>query len=57
MDITEVIKLIVDNGVTIAILAYFCVRDWKFMNTLVETLATLSSTVTTIKDMIEKEDD
>lgn len=56
MDLSEIVKMFVDNGVTIAILAYFCVRDWKFMNTLLETLATLTNTVTTIKEMIEKEE-
>lgn len=61
MELAEIVKLFVDNGVTIAVLVYFCVRDWKFMNTLVETLTTLKVTssqlVTLIGFHIEKEND
>lgn len=47
MEIAELVKLFVDNGVTIAVIIYFCLRDWKFNNQLVELL-------TTIKEMVIK---
>lgn len=49
MDLAEMVKLFVDNGTTIAVIIYFCLRDWKFNNQLVELL-------TTIKDMVTKLD-
>lgn len=49
MEISELVKLFVDNGTTIAVIIYFCLRDWKFNNQLVELL-------TTIKDMVTKID-
>lgn len=55
MTISEIVKLIVDNGVTIAILGYFCIRDWKFMSTLTELLTTLKSQTEHIAHIIEKE--
>lgn len=54
MTISEIVKLIVDNGVTIAILGYFCIRDWKFMSTLTELLTTLKSQTEHIARIIEK---
>ena len=53
MNVSEVVKLFVDNGVTIAILAYFCVRDWKFMTTLTEVLATLKTQTAHIVTIVE----
>ncbi len=53
MNVSEVVKLFVDNGVTIAILAYFCVRDWKFMNTLTEVLTTLKTQTAHIVTIVE----
>lgn len=41
MGIEAIVELFVNNGVSIAVLVYFCVRDWKFMQTLTETLTTL----------------
>lgn len=42
--------LIVNNGVAVAVIIYFCFRDWKFNNQLVELL-------TTIKQLVEKRSD
>lgn len=61
MDIKNIVDLIVNNGVAIAVLAYFCIRDWKFMETLTKTLATLTEQNETIESLIKtisrKEDD
>lgn len=45
--VDTIVNLLVNNGVAVAVLIYFCIRDWKFQNTLIETL-------TTIKQMLEK---
>lgn len=38
MTVPDIVNLFVNNGVSIAIIIYFCVRDWRFYDTLVETL-------------------
>lgn len=60
MDVKNIVDLIVNNGVAIAVLAYFCIRDWKFMETLTRTLATLTEQNETIEKLIgriRKEDE
>lgn len=54
MTIQEIVKMFTDNGVTIAILIYFCVRDWKFMTTLTEVLASLKAQTERLSDIIEE---
>lgn len=56
MGIEEFIKMLVDNGTTVCILAYFCVRDWKFMNTLQTTLTSLNDAVRELKEINRKDD-
>lgn len=60
MDIKSIVDLVVNNGVAIAIVIYFCLRDWKFQDTLVKTLTTITEQNETIKRIIadfRKEDD
>lgn len=45
---TEIINLLVNNGVAVVIVAYFIYKDNKFNNTLVETLTQI---VVTLKDL------
>ena len=47
----EIVKLIMDSGTTIAVLAYFIYRDFKFMNKLDTSLTVLNETVDLIKDI------
>lgn len=56
MEFSEVVNLITNTGVSIAIIAYFCVRDWKFQDTLQKTLVTLVDSVDALKSLINKED-
>ena len=56
MEIADIIKLLVDNGVTIAILAYFCFRDYKFMQTLTDLLSSLKTQSERLAEILEKED-
>lgn len=45
---TDIINLLVNNGVAVVIVAYFIYKDNKFNNTLVETLTQI---VVTLKDL------
>lgn len=49
MSLSEIVSLFVNNSVAIAVIIYFCIRDWKFMNTLVETLATIKEMLNDIE--------
>lgn len=51
-NVTDIVSLIQNTGVTIVILGYFIYRDYKFMSTLQNTLTTLVDTVDTLKDVI-----
>lgn len=55
MEVTEVVSLIVNNGVAVGLLAYFVYRDNKFMNSLDVTLKSLQTSVESVKQMLEKE--
>jgi hypothetical protein len=45
---SEIVNLLVNNGVAVVIVAYFIYKDNKFNNTLVETLTEI---VVTLKDL------
>ena len=48
----DLITVITNNGVAVAVLVYFIYRDNKFMSTLQTTLQTLIDTVDALKDTI-----
>lgn len=48
----EIINLLVNNGVAVSVVVYFMYRDWKFQETLQQTLTTLVDTVDALKDTI-----
>lgn len=48
MEIQELANLILNSGVSIAVIGYFMFRDFKFMNQLQSTLVTLVDTVNTL---------
>lgn len=58
MDLTTLVNLFVNNGIAIAVIVYFCFRDWKFMASLQSTLTTLVDAVQTLKEVakIKKEE-
>lgn len=49
----ELITLITNNGVAVAVLVYFIYRDNKFMTTLQTTLQTLIDTVDALKETVQ----
>lgn len=52
MEFKELSNLLVNSGVTVAVLVYFIWRDYKFMDTLKTTLVSLINTVDSLKDCI-----
>lgn len=54
-DIQAIISIIMNNGVAVALLAYFVYRDNKFLNSLDVSLKTLQNSVDSLKNLIEKE--
>ena len=53
----DLITVITNNGVAVAVLVYFIYRDNKFMGTLQTTLQTLIDTVDALKDTINNKTD
>jgi hypothetical protein len=51
----DVVNLLVNNGVAVAVILYFMYRDYKFQETLQRTLQTLVDTVEALHDMLYKE--
>lgn len=57
MDINDIVSALFNNGVAVALLAYFVYRDNKFMSSLDVTLKTLQTSVDSVKDLLEKKGD
>ena len=55
MPFDEMIKMVLDSSVTIAVLAYFMYRDNKFMSKLETTLQALVDTVNVLKEKVSEE--
>lgn len=51
----DLVNLLVNSGVTVVIIAYFMLRDYKFMSQLQNTLTTLVDTVNALKDIVREE--
>ena len=54
MEFAEVVKLLVDNSVTVIIIAYFLIYNWKFTDSIQQTQTMLIATVSDLKKTIEK---
>lgn len=54
MEVNEIINLIVNNGVAVAMVVYFAIRDWKLNIRIQETLVTLVDTVEALKDIVKE---
>ena len=52
MEIDSLTTLIVNNGVAVAVIAYFMYRDYRFMDELQRTLQSLVDTVDVLKSVI-----
>lgn len=54
MEFEQLVKLIIDNSVTVAIVAYFLLYNWKFTDSIQVTQTQLTETVRELKVAIEK---
>lgn len=54
MGLEETVKMLVDNSVTLVIIAYFLVYNWKFTDSIQQTQTMLIATVSELKKTIEK---
>ena len=52
MDFQELTNLILNSTVSIVVICYFMIRDYKFMESLQTTLTTLVNTVDTLKELV-----
>lgn len=51
---SDIVNLLVNNGVAVVIVAYFIYRDNKWNNTLVETLAEIKTTLQSMNVELSK---
>lgn len=51
----DILNLIVNNGVAIAVVAFYMIRDWRYTDSLNITLTTLVETVESLKEWVQKE--
>jgi len=56
MKMSEIVKLIVDNGITVVCLGYFMFLNYKFNEKLTQTLTKVSETLYEIEDKMKKGD-
>lgn len=52
MEMETLVATILNSSVSVAVIAYFMYRDYKFLSTLEKTLQSLVTTVDTLKDII-----
>ena len=57
MNFAELLKLIVDNGTSLALLAYFIYKDNKFMENLTKSLTAIQDSLEILKDSVVKKSD
>lgn len=53
MELDAIVNLIVNNSVSVAVIAYFCIRDWKFNDTLNRALTSLIDSTNTLKELLK----
>lgn len=53
---SDIVKLIVDNGITVVCLGYFMFLNYKFNEKLTQTLTKVSETLYEIEDKMKKGD-
>lgn len=57
MSMEELLNIFMNNGIGVACIIYFILRDYKFMSTLNDTLSSLKDSVTLIQTyFIEREE-
>lgn len=54
MEMNDIVSLFVNNGVAVAIIIYFMVRDYKFITQLTLMIQQLNDTVKDVEDTIRR---
>ena len=53
MEFKEIVNIIVNNGVALAVLGYFIFRDYKYITQLTQAIAVLQTTITAVKETLD----
>ena len=53
MEFEEIVNIIVNNGVALAVLGYFIFRDYKYITQLTQAIAVLQTTITAVKETLD----
>lgn len=57
MDLNTILEFIVNNGIGVAVIIYFCIRDWKFQDTLVKALGTLTDQTERLSKILDRKEE
>lgn len=55
-DLNTIVKLAMDNGLTIILVGYFLLKDWKFNGQIIETLSSIREVLVELKTWHASED-
>lgn len=47
---SDIVELLVNNGIAVVVVGYFLFRDYKFNDELLKTLTTIQNTLTAVAD-------
>ena len=53
MEMSDIISLFVNNGVAVAVIIYFMIRDYKFISQLTVLIQQLTDTVKDVEESIK----
>ena len=56
MEINDIVSLFINNGVAVAVIIYFMIRDIKFINNLMVAIQELKDTVQHMTKTIERKE-
>lgn len=54
MEMSDIVALFVNNGVAVAVIIYFMIRDYKFISQLTLMIQQLNDTVKDVEDTIRR---
>lgn len=54
MEMNDIVSLFVNNGVAVAVIVYFMIRDYKFISQLTMMIQQLNDTVKDVEDTLRR---
>lgn len=54
MEMNDIVSLFVNNGVAVAVIIYFMIRDYKFISQLTMLIQQLTDTVKDVEETMKK---